>query len=117
MTQGFARFLYLNTYGFVFLLGGIVFLLIPLWVFSFWWLILQGCVFIACIAFGMHLLSMHDDKQRQYEILFERNKKEFHPESFSIYMDAPCGRKVVRAVLKDLNKSHEYKKLLKYKTQ
>lgn len=86
-------------------------------VFSFWWLILQGCVFIVCIAFGMHLLSMHDDKQRQYEILFERNKKEFYPESFSIYMDAPCGRKVVRAVLKDLNKSHEYKNLLKYKTQ
>ena len=45
----------------------------------------------------------------------DRNKKEFRPESFKVYMDAPCGRKIIHCVLKDLGKKEEYKNLLKYK--
>ena len=58
---------------------------------------------------------MWEDKYREYKILIERNKKDFRPETFKLYMDAPCGRKVVKAVLKDLGKSNEYKQLLVYK--
>ncbi len=61
------------------------------------------------------MLSMWNDKIRQYNTLLARNKKEFRPDSFAIYMDYPCGRKIVRAVLRDLKKSSEYKNLLMYK--
>ncbi|MBQ4377902.1 MAG: hypothetical protein II821_01720 [Treponema sp.] len=44
-----------------------------------------------------------------------KNKKEFKPETFQIYMEAPCGRKLTHVVLKDLGKSEEYKNLLIYK--
>ena len=47
---------------------------------------------------------MWNDKIRQYNTLLARNKKEFRPDSFAIYMDYPCGRKIVRAVLRDLKK-------------
>lgn len=58
---------------------------------------------------------MYDEKQRQYELLIQKNKNGFRPESFKLYMDAPCGRMVSRAVLKDLGMKKEYCQLLVYK--
>ncbi len=115
MQHNLWRYIYLNSYGLLFILGSAVSLLIPLWSISKWWIILQICVAIFCFSFGTHLLSMWNDKIRQYNTLLARNKKEFRPDSFAIYMDYPCGRKIVRAVLRDLKKSSEYKNLLMYK--
>lgn len=104
MQHNLWRYIYLNSYGLLFILGSVVSLLIPLWSISKWWIILQICVAIFCFSFGIHLLSMWNDKIRQYNTLLARNKKEFRPNSFAIYMDYPCSRKIVRAVLRDLKK-------------
>ena len=58
---------------------------------------------------------MWEEKYRQYNILYERNKNKFRPETFKIYMDAPCGRIVSHAVLKDLGLNSEYKRITIYK--
>ena len=44
-----------------------------------------------------------------------KNKNEFRPDSFKIFMQAPCGRLLTKAVLKDLGLSNKYKELLIYK--
>ena len=44
-----------------------------------------------------------------------KNEKCFNPESFKEYMQAPCGRRLVKTVLKDLNQSEQYKALSKYR--
>ncbi|NLM01388.1 MAG: hypothetical protein GX220_08065 [Treponema sp.] len=61
------------------------------------------------------LLSAWKDKQLKYEILKGKNSKEFRPETFKIFMQAPCGRLLVKSVLKDLNMKYRYKELLVYK--
>ena len=48
-------------------------------------------------------------------VLMERNTLEFRPESFSEYMQAPCGRLLVRTVLADLGRKDAYPALLKYR--
>ena len=48
-------------------------------------------------------------------ILVDRNKNEFHPASFEPYMKAPCGRLVVRLVLRRINRESEFKNLKRYK--
>lgn len=44
-----------------------------------------------------------------------KNKKEFRPDSFQVFMQAPCGRLLTKVVLEDLNKKEKYKELLIYK--
>ena len=51
-----------------------------------------------------------------------KNKDSFRPDSFKVFMQAPCGRLLVKAVLKDLNLLQKdsdllqkYKELLQYK--
>lgn len=107
------RFIYLNTYGFLFLLLGIAVLLLTLHRMLNFLSVLQVAVALGCFAFGFMLLNRSDDKYREYEILMNRNKDKFRPDTFIIYMDAPCGRKVVHAVLKDLGMAHEYRNLKK----
>ncbi|GEM_PF-3409024 len=45
-----------------------------------------------------------------------RNNDAFREDTFSEYMKAPCGRLLVKIVLKDLGINHQYSGLLKYKT-
>lgn len=88
---------------------------VPLWLLSPYYLFAQVPVGIFCIAMGGRIFNMWSYKMRQYSILMERNKNEFHPESFEPYMGAPCGRKLTHVVLEDLGKQEEYKNLLIYK--
>lgn len=44
-----------------------------------------------------------------------KNKNEFRPDSFQVFMQAPCGRLLTKTVLKDLNLKEKYKELLVYK--
>ena len=44
-----------------------------------------------------------------------KNKKEFRPETFKVFMQAPCGRLLTKSVLKDLGIRQKYKELLAYK--
>ena len=45
----------------------------------------------------------------------DRNAREFRPDSFSEYMQAPCGRLLVRVVLADLGRPGMYAELGKYR--
>jgi hypothetical protein len=59
------------------------------------------------------LFSTWEDKKLKIDILIQKNQNEFRPDTFSVFMQAPCGRLLTRQVLRDLRKQHEYKSLLK----
>jgi hypothetical protein len=46
------------------------------------------------------------------KILKKKNQDEFRPDTFAAFMQAPCGRLVVRQVLADLHRSRDYQSLL-----
>lgn len=54
-----------------------------------------------------------NSKKRRYKKLIEANTGCFNPDSFKEYMQAPCGRLLVKVVLDDLGKKELYKKLKK----
>lgn len=110
------RFIYINTYGCLCLFLGIAAISLPFWKISMFTLIPQGIIAFIAFIFAYYLLETWHEKYVEYKILYERNKNIFRPDTFAIYMDTPCGRKIVKIVLKDLNKKEEYKNLLKYKT-
>ena len=107
----FARYMYLNSYAFLLILlgGGIVF--IPLYRISLWLTGLQLILFFTCMVNGTKILGSWKDKQRKYHILMERNSTEFRPETFYEYIQAPCGRLLVKTVLKDLGQEEKYPEL------
>lgn len=88
---------------------------LPFWLITIYTLIGQVIIGAIPIGFGISLIAGWNDKMRQYKALMERNKNGFRPDTFEIYMDHPCGRKLTHVVLKDLGKSDEYKNLLIYK--
>lgn len=44
-----------------------------------------------------------------------KNQGGYREESFAVFMQAPCGRLLVRTVLKDLGLRERYRELKKYK--
>ena len=111
----FFRFLYLNTYAFLFLFCGIIVAVIPLFKVTKWFIIPQLIIGLFCIGQALKLLSTWKDKKIKYEILVGKNKNIFRPDSFKIFMQAPCGRLLTKAVLKDLGMREKYEELLIYK--
>jgi hypothetical protein len=93
----------------------VLFLIIPLYKFNWFLFVIQCIISINLFIISAKLFSTWNIKKREIIILQNRNYKEFHPESFKIYMQAPCSRLVVRAVLHDLNLRTKYKELLIYK--
>lgn len=111
----FFRFLYLNTYSFFLLFCGIITVLIPLFKVSKPLIIPQVLIALLFIKQAAQLFSTWKDKKIKYEILIGKNKNGFRPDSFKIFMQAPCGRLLAKAVLKDLGLKQEYKNLLVYR--
>lgn len=109
------RFIYLNTYAFLLILAGTLVLALPFWLLSPFTLIIQVPLSIPLFICGFSLLNGWNDKKREYAVLMAKNKDGIRPESFKIFMEAPCGRKLTHVVLKDLGKESEYKNLLIYK--
>ena len=109
------RFLYLNIYSFLLVCAGILVILLPFYKISKWILIAQGIIALYLFITGCRLFSTWDDKKAKIVILLGKNKDEFRPDTFEVFMQAPCGRLVVKTVLADLGKSHEYRNLLKLK--
>lgn len=106
------RFLYLNIYSFILVFAGILVIFLPFYMISKWILIPQGIIALYLFYTGCKLFSTWDDKKAKIAILLGKNKDEFRPDTFKQFMEAPCGRLVVRIVLAELGKSHEYKALL-----
>jgi len=108
-----SRFLYLNIYSFLIVCAGILTLILPFYLITKWTLIAQGIIAIKLFLISGKLFSTWDAKKREIDLLVKRNKNEFRPDTFEIYMQAPCGRLVVHEALRDLNMREEYKTLLK----
>lgn len=85
--------------------------LIPLYKISMWLVAIQAVAVFLCLKNGIGILSGWNDKKRKYNILMERNSTEFRPDSFSEYMQAPCGRLLVKIVLEDLDRKESYRSL------
>ena len=109
------RFIYLNTYAFLLFFAGTLVLALPFWLLSPFTLIIQFILSLPLFICSLHLFSGWDDKKREYKVLMAKNKDGIRPETFKIFMEAPCGRKLTHVVLKDLGKESEYKNLLIYK--
>jgi hypothetical protein len=107
----FPRFLYLNIYAFLILLIGGGISVLPLYKISWWLVAVQAAIVIPCLKGGIGILQSWGDKKRKYHVLMERNKDKIRPDTFESYMEAPCGRLLVRIVLKDLGKQKEFKNL------
>jgi len=109
------RFIYLNTYSFLVLICGISIVFIPVFKISKFILIPQIIVSLYLISQSIKLFSTWNDKKIKYRILMERNRISFRPDTFKAFMQAPCGRLLSKAVLKDLGLRERYSELLIYK--
>ncbi|MBR5469821.1 MAG: hypothetical protein IKU78_05090 [Paludibacteraceae bacterium] len=111
----FPRFLYLNTYAFLLLVGGIGIVLFPFYQIYKWLFVPQIIIALICLKNSWRIFHSWNDKKRKYNILIQRNSDNFRPDTFYEYMQAPCGRLLVKIVLKDLNISSKYSNLKKMK--
>jgi len=106
-----SRFLYLNIYSFLLAGAGILALTAPFYLLSKWTLIAQILIAFYFLTMSGHLFSAYKNKIKEIDILIKRNREEFRPDTFEVFMQAPCGRLIVRSVLSDLDKREEYKNL------
>lgn len=107
----FARYMYLNTYAFLLLIMGVGIGLIPLYRHSWWWLLLQVPLVLLCFHGSYSIFSSWKDKKRKYDVLMQRNQQQLRPDTFSEFMQAPCGRLLTIIVLKDLHQTGAYSQL------
>jgi len=108
-----SRFLYLNIYSFLIVCAGILALIMPFYMISKWTLLIQAIVAVKLFVISGKLFSSWEYKKREIDVLIKRNQNEFRPDTFEVFMQAPCGKLVARQVLRDLNKQDEYKSLVK----
>ena len=107
----FPRFMYLNAYAFLLLLVGIGIMLFPGYRIA-WWVVFIQLVVAAPFLKGAHgIFASWKDKKRKYDLLMQRNADQFRPDTFAEFMHAPCGRLLVRIVLKDMQCPERYKEL------
>jgi len=107
------RFLYLNFYAFLLLFIGAGVVAVPLYMFDEWWLVLQFVLLGVCWKSAFGILGSWSDKKRKYALLMQRNAVELRSDTFTEYMQAPCGRLLVKIVLRDLGRADEYRMLRK----
>jgi len=110
-----SRFLYLNIYSLLIVCAGILVLVLPFYSFTKWTLVIQGIAALKLFFISGRLFSAWGAKKREIDLLVKRNKNGFRPDTFEIYMQAPCGRLVVHEALRELNMQNEYSTLLKLK--
>jgi hypothetical protein len=96
-------------------MAAIICVALPLWSISKWFIPFQLVLGIYSLSMAMRLFATWPEKKRMVNILIVRNHETFHPASFEPYMKAPCGRMVVRVVLKRINMETEIKNLKKYR--
>jgi hypothetical protein len=105
------RFLYLNIYAFTLLGIAIVIALLPLYEFSWLYMLIQYPLAIGLAYWGFDIISRWDRKVKDYNLLIERNKQVFRSDTFTGHMMVPCGRLLTKLVLKDLGHEDKYKEL------
>ncbi|MBI9103737.1 MAG: hypothetical protein JEY99_15080 [Spirochaetales bacterium] len=108
-------FLYLNLYSLLLLSIGMILIGIPIYKISVFLCIPQIIISLIILINSARLFSSWDDKKKKIRILLSKNKKSIKEESFIIFMTAPCGRLLVKHVLKIIGKRDMYKTLKKYR--
>lgn len=111
----FPRYLYLNSYAFLLLAMGVGIALIPCYRVGWWLLVPQVSGTVLCLKGAYGIFASWEDKKRKYCILMERNRAELRPDTFTEFMQAPCGRLLSRVVLTDLGRSEAYPTLQRLK--
>lgn len=107
------RFLFLNVYAYLLLFVGIGIGVLPLYKYGWLPVIPQAILVFVCLRGSVKIFSSWPDKKRKYEVLMQRNEKQFRPGTFNEFMKAPCGRVLTIVVLKDLGIPEKYKELKK----
>ncbi len=107
----FRRFLYLNSYAFLLLFVGAGVALIPLYKVSLWLIIPQAVITIVCLHGTRSIFSSWNSKKRKYDVLIQKNSEKFRPDTFTEFMQAPCGRLLVKVVLEDRKTPELYAQL------
>lgn len=110
----FKRYVYINIYAFLILIMGIGILFIPFSYICSYIIYFQVILSLFCFKSAISILKTWKSKKRRYKKLIDENIVFFNPESFEEYMKAPCGRLLVKIVLKDLGKQEQYRKLKVY---
>ncbi len=106
--QTLQRYLYLNVYAILLLVLGVGMGILPVYEISYYLIIPQVLLIAVFLKGAFGIFSSWTDKKRKYVVLMERNSKEFRPDTFYEYMQAPCGRLLVKIVLSDLGLSEQY---------
>lgn len=106
------RFVYLNSYAWLLLFIGAGVAFVPCYEVSVWLVAPQAVAVFFCLKGAIGILRGWSDKQRKYRVLMERNTPQLRPETFTEFMQAPCGKLLVRVVLHDLACPEAYASLL-----
>lgn len=107
------RYIYLNIYAYLLLFMGIGIAFIPF--YRLHWLLLVPQVIAALLLLNASakIFKNWKSKKRSYNVLMERNRDGLRDDTFKEYMQAPCGRLLVRIVLSDLGESGQYRRIRK----
>lgn len=70
-----------------------------------------GVTAFFCIRGGVRILAAWPDKKRKYAVLMQRNAAGLRPDTFTEFMQAPCGRLLARVVVDDLGQSRRWHEL------
>lgn len=96
-------------------MAGIFVLLLPFYKINKYIFIAQAVIALYLFITARNLFATWHDKKVKIDILLGKNRDEFRPDTFEVFMQYPCSRLLVRHVLSKLGKSNEYKNLLKFK--
>ncbi|MBQ8336320.1 MAG: hypothetical protein IJY44_02165 [Bacteroidaceae bacterium] len=107
--SSFRRYVYLNTYAYLLLFMGVGIAFVPL--YRVHWLLaaVQAVLVAVVLKAAFKILLRWKEKKRSYNVLVERNRNGIRDELFKEYMQAPCGRLLVKVVLNDLGERQRYK--------
>jgi len=106
------RWLSLNRYALALDAGVVVSIGLALLFWSltgWWWLVFPGgFIGFSLLGSAVRLHGLSEHKHRSLALLIMRNRLRYRPETFELYMRAPCGRVLVRHALQEIGRTKEY---------
>lgn len=109
--KSFFRFLYLNIYGLLLLLGGLGLTMVPVFQISVPLFVGKCLVVMFCQYKGIQILAQWPQKKKFYRQLIVINSRTIKESSFETFVCSPCGRLLTKAVLKSLGRSECYREI------
>lgn len=107
----FPRFVFLNSYAFLLLTIGVGIAFVTYPGLLIWVICCKYIISLFCIASSLKIFFSWESKIRIYNVLMERNKRQFRADTFVEQMQAPCGRLLTLVVLHDIGHPEYYNNL------